>query len=1024
MFNAQSGDLLRRTLCAAASRPSLFGVAMLFVACLLPAMGCTPSKYRQEADRDANCLVDQKSSLAGIEPATYRIDIDPRSRMFDPNDPDCEPMPPDDPTSNLLMQRVDNMKGSKLWKKLPKTPFVENPAWTDYLPQNPEGQVVLDLTGAVEMGLLNAPRYQTELEELYLSALDVSFERFRFDAQFFGGSSVFFTTEGERVGIPDLNDAPGNPSNLFEVNASDPGNRLRMTKLSATGNELVVGFANSLMWQFVGDDEYSSNTLLDFSILQPLLRAGGRTRVLERLTISERNLLANVRAMDRFREAYYVSVVTGQDPGQGPSRRGGVLGSGLTGFSGVGGSGFGGIGGGFGGEVGGGFGQGGNGGNFTGNAGAQGSGGYLGLLQTEQVIRNQYANVVALRDSVMQLEASYEAGRIDRFQVDLAKQALFNAQSQLLTAETQFQTVLEFFLTGLGLPPELQVKIADPMLDDLNLLDPTLEQLQLRVSDVLDELRILRDENDQQPLPLGPDELVLPNVPQSPPLSPEELATRLGPIMQEAEQVEVIAAERIAAVHQDFERLNESLPKRRVSLGRLASRPELAEANVDPNMFSIERLNTRVEKQLAELKDLEARLTKSSSDLTKLVKDSPANRDTLNLLIRTMTEFSGQLLELSLAQAGARLEAVTFDPIDLTNEQALAIAAVHRQDWMNARANLVDSWRLIYFNANDLRSSLNLRISGDIGNVGDNPFRFRETRGRLRMGLEFDAPLTRLAERNIYRQSLIEFQQARRTYYQFRDNIYIDLRNTLRQIRLNELNFELRRAAVQLAISQVDLTQLRLSEPPQVGETAQFDNTTARDLVQALGDLLNVQNDFLSVWVNYEVQKLSLELDLGVMELAPNGLRIANGMPLETYLIGLPCNTTDMGLAAAELELFGPANLSQPEALTPVWPLPPAGVPTEALPSNTLPAEEVPVEELPLPPGDDDDEPEIPRDAAADDGVILTTLELPAASDADSWSNPLREPKKPGVPLRLPVVLAEPSEPSLPEDSHNPFAQE
>ncbi len=117
------------------------------------------------------------------------------------------------------------------------------------------------------------------------------------------------------------------------------------------------------MWQFVGDDEYSSNTLLDFSILQPLLRAGGRTRVLERLTISERNLLANVREMDRFRERYYVSVVTGIDPGQGPTRRGGVFGgSGLSGFTGVGGGGFGQVGNNFGN----GFGGGGNGGNFTG----------------------------------------------------------------------------------------------------------------------------------------------------------------------------------------------------------------------------------------------------------------------------------------------------------------------------------------------------------------------------------------------------------------------------------------------------------------------------------------------------------------------------------------------------------------------------------------------------------------------------------------------------------------------------------
>ena len=64
---------------------------------------------------------------------------------------------------------------------------------------------------------------------------------------------------------------------------------------------------------------------------------------------------------------------------------------------------------------------------------------------------------------------------------------------------------------------------------------------------------------------------------------------------------------------------------------------------------------------------------------------------------------------------------------------------------MNARASVVDSWRLIQFNANDLESDLNLVFSGDIGNVGDNPFDLRGTNGRLRVGLQFDAPLTRLA---------------------------------------------------------------------------------------------------------------------------------------------------------------------------------------------------------------------------------------------------------------------------------------
>jgi hypothetical protein len=262
---------------------------------------------------------------------------------------------------------------------------------------------------------------------------------------------------------------------------------------------------------------------------------------------------------------------------------------------------------------------------------------------------------------------------------------------------------------------------------------------------------------------------------------------------------------------------------------------------------------------------------------------------------------SGNLLELSLLQARARLDGITFNPVDLTPEEGFCIASRYRRDWANARASVVDSWRLIQFNANDLGSGLNLVFDGDIGNVGDRPFDLRPSNGRLRVGMQFDAPLTRVAQRNVYRQSLIEFQQAKRNYYQFRDRVQRDVRSSLRQLKLDDLNFELRRAAVHTAITQVDLARLKLSEPArpvaaslpgtptQPGGQSQFGETVARDLVTAIIDLLNVQNDFLSVWVDHEVQQLNLDFDLGVMELDARGVRIPHNQPLRTFLTNLPC---------------------------------------------------------------------------------------------------------------------------------------
>jgi hypothetical protein len=149
-------------------RQLLHPLASLVVG-LAAACGCSRTFYRQTADADAYCLVDPKAEVVGAAPSSYRIDIDPRSRMFDPNNPDLEPQPPDDPTSHRYMEVVDRKKGSKLWNELPRTAFVENPDWQQFLGRNDKGEVQLDMRGAAEMALVNSPQYQSELETLYLS---------------------------------------------------------------------------------------------------------------------------------------------------------------------------------------------------------------------------------------------------------------------------------------------------------------------------------------------------------------------------------------------------------------------------------------------------------------------------------------------------------------------------------------------------------------------------------------------------------------------------------------------------------------------------------------------------------------------------------------------------------------------------------------------------------------------------------------------------------------------------------------
>lgn len=782
--------------------------------------------------------------------------------MFDPYSEDFPPQPLDDPASNELMYFVDGKKNYQKWTKNGVIDSVENPAWLAFLPLNHDGTLTLNDDRVVELARLNSRDYQTELEDLYLSALNVSFQRFRFDAQFFGGYETIFTADGPQ--------RSGSRSSS-ELQANTRG--IQMEKLFAPGGELVVGFANQLVWEFSGPNTHSVNSLIDFSLVQPLLRGGGRRVVLEQLTQSERDLLANVRQMERFQRGFYLEIVAGRSAGPGPAAGG-------IGFPSVGAS-----------------------GSFS-------AGGYMGLLQTEQNIRNQESNIAGLRSSLTQLESYFEAGRIDSFQVELTRQALFREQSSLLANRASFANRLDLYKIDLGLPPELPVNLdVDPFFNQFNLIEPAFTRVQNQLTDLQIELgeSIIGMLPDPTAAELDPLQQLEPELVWN-----EESQMTFAGIVAKLRQIQElrgrVASEFAPLVAKDVDGLREMLPQRVTELeeiqrqlaeyGTQNGKPTTQES-VTNGVLSTGRL-TRLPDQLDAIQvDLQEdfalhgeTLDKLIADIEKLQVDAP-NLTPQELFKRAQAEVFGQapseisalisdVLGLSLVQARARTESITLTEVDISAEEALDIARANRRDWMNAQAALVDSWRQIGFFANDLEADLDVVFSGDIGNLGTNPVKFNSDNGRLRVGLQWDAPVTRLVERNNYRESQIAYERTRRQYYEFRDLVCRGLRDTIRTIDVNKINFELRRAAVQVAISQVERTQLRLQEPSKPNQDQQkFDSSTARDLINALDSLLSAQNDFLGVAVNYEVLRRSLDLDMGTMQLDSRGIWIDPG-PLDT----------------------------------------------------------------------------------------------------------------------------------------------
>ncbi len=417
---------------------------LLLVAGSFLAPGCTRNFYRTQADAEISAIVHQLSSMTETPLEYFGIYTDPRSRLYDPTNPDRPPMPPDDPAAHKLMHSVNYMPGYRKWYRNGTVPVVDLGLWQQYLPPAENGAIPLDMATAVELARMNSRDYQGQLETMYLSALDVTGERFRFTAQWFATNNTMYNTQGPA--------ALGGAASTW-TSVSD----LQRQQLFGAGGQLLVELANTMTWQLVGSGA-NTTTLASFNLTQPLLREAGRAFVMERLTLAERTLLYNVRQMEQYRRAFYAFVATGRSTGTGPQRIGGVFGTaGLSGFTGVGTNGFA--------QVGtavaatGGSSIGGS----ASGAGAAQANGFIGLLQDIMQIRNQEANVAGLRDSLAQLQAAYEAGRIDRFQVDLTRQSLYSNESQVLNAKAVMETLLDSLKVNMGLPPDIDFVLRDPL---------------------------------------------------------------------------------------------------------------------------------------------------------------------------------------------------------------------------------------------------------------------------------------------------------------------------------------------------------------------------------------------------------------------------------------------------------------------------------------------------------------------------------------------------------------------------------
>jgi len=218
----------------------------MFCAAILLAMvsGCSPAHYKEEADREVYRIIEDKWQEGFGERANYTITDAP-------------------PSPNDIQVDID--------KAIPASG-------------------VLSLAQAVAIATAHNRDYQTQKEQLYLTALDLTLARHQFARQWFGTLDARYVNEGEEEKVS---------------SGSEAGFKQLLADGAAVSTSIAIDWAEFL----TGDPRTTLGSILKANINQPLLRGSGRKVVQEKLTQAERQALYQIRTFSRYRKSFVVSIV-------------------------------------------------------------------------------------------------------------------------------------------------------------------------------------------------------------------------------------------------------------------------------------------------------------------------------------------------------------------------------------------------------------------------------------------------------------------------------------------------------------------------------------------------------------------------------------------------------------------------------------------------------------------------------------------------------------------------------------------
>ncbi len=195
-------------------------------------------------------------------------------------------------------------------------------------------------------------------------------------------------------------------------------------------------------------------------------------------------------------------------------------------------------------------------------------------------------------------------------------------------------------------------------------------------------------------------------------------------------------------------------------------------------------------------------------------------------------------------------------PLPFDEEQAIEAAMTSRPEVMRSRAALRDADRNVQIAADDFLPRLDLDLGLEVPSTPESRFarmRFHELTRTAR--LRFHYPIDQTGNRDAYRESLLDLQQARRQLDQLLDEVYLDVRQTYRELLRSSRTYEIRLRSVQIAGRRRRLAVLQQKQG----------QASARDVLEAEEALREAQNGLTNAIVSYTTTRLRFLASLGMI---------------------------------------------------------------------------------------------------------------------------------------------------------------